>query len=48
VLPLLVRPSAFLDSPLARFQAFNAPELPVMKLSEFDAEELFVKVGADR
>lgn len=46
VLPLIVSPSQVNDIPqLSRFQAFNAPERPLIELRPFERERLLVAVG---
>jgi nucleoside 2-deoxyribosyltransferase len=46
ILPVIVKPSRFLrDENLAKFQAVNDPQIPVIKMSEVEREELFVRVA---
>ncbi len=46
ILPVIVKPSRFLrDENLAKFQAVNDPQMPVIKMSEVECEELFVQVA---
>ena len=46
ILPVIVKPSRFLrDENLAKFQEVNKPQMPVIKMSEVEREELFVQVA---
>jgi len=43
ILPLIVSPSRFMKTQLARFQAINNPALPLVKLTIGEREDIFVK-----
>jgi nucleoside 2-deoxyribosyltransferase len=46
VIPVIVKPSRFLrDDSLVRFQALNDPQLPLIRMSEADREELYAKLA---
>jgi hypothetical protein len=47
IMPILVSPSRFEESPLAKFQAANRPNRTLLKVEPADREELFVKLSRD-
>lgn len=44
ILPVILKPCSFSHSELSKFQSLNPPSEPLIKLSEADQEELFVKI----
>lgn len=47
VLPLLVKPSMFEDTPLSRFQSVNRSTTPLDKLSPSDHENMLVTLAKE-
>ena len=47
ILPIIVGPCRFSESPISRFQAVNSPDKPLSKLKKQEAEELLVAVSRD-
>jgi hypothetical protein len=46
ILPVIVSPSRFIDTPLARFQAVNPPDAPLTRMRRANREETLVRVAA--
>src|SRR5436190_23248797 len=47
ILPVIVRPSNFDDTELAKFQAVNSPSMPVAKMKGYQRDEFWAKVVKD-
>jgi hypothetical protein len=47
IMPILVSPSRFEDTPLAKFQAVNGPDRSLLRIEPADREELFVKLSRE-
>ncbi|MFZ0258331.1 MAG: toll/interleukin-1 receptor domain-containing protein [Gammaproteobacteria bacterium] len=45
ILPIIVSPSRFEQTPLAQFQSVNPPSQPLMSLPKTDQETIFVRVA---
>src|SRR6266536_1184548 len=47
ILPVIVRPSNFEDTELAKFQAVNSPSMPVAKMKGYQRDQFWAKVVKD-
>lgn len=45
ILPVILKPSLFAETPLARFQAMNSPNRPLVNMTKPEQEALFVRVA---
>ncbi len=46
IIPVVLKPCGFLrDENLSKFHAINNPEVPLMKLSDVDQEEIYAKIA---
>ena len=44
IFPVILKPCSYEESDIGKFQAFNSPLNPVIKMSELEQEELFVEI----